>query len=212
MFIRGHLWFPVLVDSLARLAASIRRLIDATVTVTAPAETLAVAAEAVDRIVANLRIHVSDPPPPRYPGSFDPNDPRRVFPYDLVTGFLNPLAVPVETVWEEPKAIGRVRFGTAYEGPPGCVHGGVVAATFDQVFYVANLMRGTAGPTAKLELHFRRPTPLHTELRFEGWQERVEDRKVYTAGRLLVGDTVTVEAAGLFILVSAERVMKMLGD
>jgi acyl-coenzyme A thioesterase PaaI-like protein len=197
--------------ALAQLAASVRRLIATTVTVDAPPAALAVATAAVDRIVMELRAHVPDPPPPRYPGAVDPTDPGTVFPYDAVMGPLNPLAVPVQITWEPPQAVGRVCFDTPYEGPPGCVHGAVIAATFDQIFNVANLMQGTAGPTAKLELHFRKPTPLRTALRFEGWRERVEDRKVYAAGRLLAGDTVTVEAAGLFVLVSPERVMKLLG-
>ena len=29
--------------------------------------------------------------------------------------------------------VGHVVFGDAYEGPPGCVHGGFIAAAFDEV-------------------------------------------------------------------------------
>ncbi len=95
------------------------------------------------------------------------------------------------------------------QGPPGCLHGAVIAASFDQVLIVANLMRGVAGPTVKLQLQYRRPTPLFTDLRFEAWVERVEERYVHSSGRLLVGDAVTVEASGLFALLPHERVMRM---
>ena len=71
-------------------------------------------------------------------------------------------------------------------------------------------MLGTAGPTASLQLHYRRPTPLQVPLRFEAWQDRVEGRRVYTRGRLLVGDRTTVEAEGLFILVPVERILRMM--
>jgi acyl-CoA thioesterase FadM len=90
------------------------------------------------------------------------------------------------------------------------VHGGVIAATFDQVLNVANLMRGVAGPTRRLEMRYLKPTPLLVELRFEGWIERVEGNEVHTRGRLLVGDQVTVEAAGDFVQLSHERVMRLL--
>lgn len=197
-------------DVLERLADSVRRLIDVTVTVAAPPDALARAADAIDRVVADLRPLVPTVPPPRYPGVPPSGEPNDYFPYDVVGGRLNPLAPPVRFVWQDPKAIGHVRFGTPYEGPPGCVHGAVLAAIFDQVFNVANVMRGTAGPTAKLEIRYRRPTPLRADLRFEAWHERVEGRRIHAAGRLLVGDAVTAEATGLFVQLPAEEVMRML--
>lgn len=197
-------------EELVRFADAVRRLIDATVSIAAPPETLRQAAEAVDRITAQLRPFVATPLPPRFPHPPWSSDPNEFFPYDVVVGRLNPFAAPVTFVWENPKAIGRARFGTPYQGPPGCVHGGVLAACFDQVFNVANVMRGSAGPTARLELRYRRPTPLHEEVRFEGWQERVEGKRIHAAGRLLVGDEVTVEAHGVFIQLPPERVMRML--
>lgn len=196
-------------DALERLAASVRRLIEATVTVRAPVEALAAAADAIEHAVTDLQRHVTDPPPPRYPGNVDPTNPSSVFPYDVVMGRCNPLAAPIDIRWEDPQAVGRVRFGTPYEGPPGCVHGAVIAASFDQVFNVANLMRGVAGPTVKLQLYYRRPTPLFSDLRFEAWVDRVEERKVHTNGRLLADDAVTVEAEGLFVLLPPERVMQL---
>lgn len=197
-------------EELVRFADAVRRLIDATVSIAAPPETLRHAAEAVDGITAELRPFVPTPLPPRFPHPPWSSDPNEFFPYDVVIGRLNPIAAPVTFAWEDPKAIGRARFGTPYQGPPGCVHGGVLAACFDQVFNVANVMRGSAGPTAKLELRYRRPTPLFEEIRFEGWQERVEGKRIHAAGRILVGDEVTVEAHGVFIQLPPERVMRML--
>ena len=131
-------------------------------------------------------------------------------PFDPIVGRMSPLAPPVEFTWEDGKAIGRVRFGSPYEGPPGCVHGAVIAACFDQVLNVANLMSGTPGPTARLTLRFRKPTPLGSDLVFEGWQERVDGKRVHARGRLRSGDTVTAEAEGLFVRVPTERVLRLL--
>ena len=124
-------------------------------------------------------------------------------------GLYNPLALPVEMDWEPPRAIGRARFDTAYEGPPGCVHGAVLAGAFDQVLNVANLMTGVAGPTRELSLVYRRPTPLGVDLVFEGEVEDVRGREVTGVGRVRCGDRVTVEARGLFIRIGPERVRRM---
>jgi acyl-CoA thioesterase FadM len=59
--------------------------------------------------------------------------------------------------------------------------------------------------TANLSVRYRRPTPLHTDLRFEGRLEGVNGRKVTAAGILLAGEEVTAEASGLFVTVSPER-------
>ena len=131
-------------------------------------------------------------------------------PYDQIVGRLSPLAPPIEFTWEDGKAIGRVRFATPYEGPPGCVHGGVIAAAFDQAFNIANLMAGSAGPTARLALRYRRPTPLGADLVFEGWQERSDGRRIHTRGRLRHGDTITAEAEGVFVRLPVEQVMRLL--
>ena len=195
-------------DPLARLTQSVRRLIDVTVSIDAAPELLDDAAQRIDQLVGELRAAVPSPPPARYPGGGGP--PGDFFPYDYVMGKWNPLAAPVHIEWHDPLSIGTVTFGTAYEGPPGCVHGAAIAAAFDQVLNVANLMSGAAGPTARLELRYRRPTPLHREVRFEGWVKQREERKIHAAGRLLADGEVTVEAEGLFILVDVERVMRML--
>jgi acyl-coenzyme A thioesterase PaaI-like protein len=100
---------------------------------------------------------------------------------------------------------GRAVFGSAYEGPPGHVHGGYVAAAFDEVLGFANALSGTPGMTGTLTVRYRQPTPLHTELRFEARFERAEGRKIFTSGQLFAGDTLCAEAEGLFIAVNFER-------
>ena len=195
-------------DPLAALAASVRRLIIATVSVSGDTALLREAAARVDAVTDALTAAVPDPLPERYPGGGE--TPSDWMPYDYVMGRWNPLAPPLVITWQEPYAVGDVAFTRPYEGPPGCVHGAAIAAAFDQVLNVANLMTGAAGPTARLALRFRAPTPLHRAVRFEGWVARREDRKVHSRGRLLVDGAVTVEAEGLFILVDPQRVVRLL--
>jgi len=98
-----------------------------------------------------------------------------------------------------------VTFGSAYEGPPGSVHGGFVAAAFDEVLGYVQSLSGNPGMTGTLTVVYRRPTPLHTELRFEGEIVRVEGRKIFTRGRVHAGDVLTAEAEGVFVSIDREK-------
>lgn len=126
-----------------------------------------------------------------------------------VMGRANPLAAPIVMDVVEGLVTGRVAFGSAYEGPPGCVHGGFLAAAFDEVLGLAQSMTGNPGMTASLGVSYRRPTPLHAELTFQGELVRVEGRKIFTHGRCLVGDRLTAEADALFISVDMARLAEL---
>jgi len=81
---------------------------------------------------------------------------------------------------------------------------------FDQVFNVANLKNGVAGPTANLSIDYRHPMPLRRDLVSEGWVDRVESRKVFARGSVLFDGKVTAEATGLFIRVDRETMRRSL--
>src|SRR5262245_43008127 len=191
-------------------ADGVRLLIERLVTADASPEALHVVVEHVRQAIDALAPFPSGPGR-RSIADTGAQEPAAMMPFDCVVGPLSPLAPPLAVRWEPPRAVAEIAFTAPYEGPPGCVHGGVIAAAFDQIFNVANLMHGMPGPTASLRLRFRRPTPLAAALRFEGWHERVEERRVHVRGRLLVGDQVTVEAEGTFALVPVERILALLG-
>ena len=199
---------------LRSLADAVRRLTAAVVTNTAPAEETASLAEAVGELADRLEAHVPDSPPPRYSGGEHPEDlePHDVFPYDPVLGLYSPLALPVEMTYRDGRAIGEAYFTTPYEGPPGCVHGAVLAGVFDQVFNVANILGGTAGPTTHLSLRYRRPTPLHAPLVFEAWVEEVSGDRVESRGHVSCAGEVTVEAVGRFKILGRDKVLNLVPD
>ncbi|MBZ0231313.1 MAG: PaaI family thioesterase, partial [Deltaproteobacteria bacterium] len=137
-------------------------------------------------------------PFPRYAAPVD-GDLNTILPWGVISGPYNPIAAPVAMSMEEGKAIGTVRFGLAYEGPPGGVHGGVVAAVWDQVLAFACMLHGTPGHTATFSTHYRAITPLHETLRFEAWVERTEGRRVHARGQCHAGATLVSEADGVFV-------------
>ena len=124
-------------------------------------------------------------------------------------GSLNPLAPPLLVDMVDDSIIATGVFGDQYEGPPGYVHGGVIAAVFDEVLGFAQSLSGRPGMTGRLTIHYRSPTPLHTELRIDGRVDRVDGRKIFTHGRLFHGDTLCAEAEGLFISMDPQRFLDM---
>ena len=132
------------------------------------------------------------------------------FDHSPFIGLANPLSPPVELEYAGDRVLGRVTFGSAYEGPPGCVHGGYIAAVFDEVLGSAQSLSGTQGMTAHLGIDYRRPTPLHVPLLLEGWLDRREGRKIYARATLHAEGELTAEAGGLFIAFDRERFTALL--
>ena len=85
------------------------------------------------------------------------------------------------------------------------MHGGYIAAAFDEVLGSTQSLSGSPGMTGRLTVHYRKPTPLQTELQFEGWIESVEGRKIFTKGELRAGDLLCAEAEGLFISMKTDQ-------
>lgn len=120
--------------------------------------------------------------------------------HDPVTGPENAIAPPLHLIGQEDGSIeARVTLGLAYQGPPGCVHGGVSALLLDHTLGVANHWAGDSGMTGTLTLRYHRPTPLFEELTISARQESVDGRKIRTLGTISVGGEVCVSADGLFI-------------
>ena len=132
-------------------------------------------------------------------------DPHDFFPFSPMIGWYSPLSPPIECEFRNGAVRGHGTLGAAYEGPPGCVHGGIIAGLFDEILGIANIAAGVGAMTGTLKIVYRSPTPLYTELQFEGRTERIDGRKVYTAGTLHAGERLCAEADGIFILVEHDR-------
>ncbi len=100
-------------------------------------------------------------------------------------------------------------FGSAYEGPPGSVHGGFVAAAFDEVLGYVQSLSGAPGMTGTLKVRYIRPTPLHQELLFEAEITGVEGRKIFTEGRVRADEVLTAEAQGIFISIDPAKMAEL---
>ena len=220
---------------LRRLAAANRVIIDRLVSTAASVDQLAAAADRLEQIAREL---TDLPSGKSYEGfaeaanagaalsenrteaatlldvGLDDDDPERYafFDHSPFIGLSNPLSPPIEMRYLTDSVEAHVTFGAAYEGPPGCVHGGYVAAAFDELLGCAQSLSGTQGMTARLIINYRSPTPLATPLRMEGELVSREGRKITASGRLFDGDRLCAEAEGLFISFDGDRFRQLLED
>jgi acyl-coenzyme A thioesterase PaaI-like protein len=198
-------------EPLNRLADAVRRISAATVGHAVPDGDIAEAADQLVRIADQLEGSAPDSKRPRFQPGGHPQD---YFPMSPMIGFANPIAPPVE-VWSvrgesgRREIRGRVTFSDAYEGPPGCVHGGVIAAVFDEVMGAANIITENPGMTGTLTVRYRRPTPLLAPLDMVARLTGTERRKIFTWAGIYHDGALTAEAEGIFVKMDPERLLEI---
>ena len=177
------------------LAESVRELMDATIRTEVDAETVAAAKAEIDAATARLRSKQLDGAfGVRYTSGGD-----RMPWGNPVIGIRNPIAPPL-VVKHDPDGGVFTDFylGSAYEGPPGHVHGGISAMVLDHVLGEAASDGINPRFTGTISLRYVRATRLgnlHAEARIV----RTEGVKTFAVGHLADDEGITVEAEGLFI-------------
>jgi acyl-coenzyme A thioesterase PaaI-like protein len=195
---------------IAALADEVRRLVTSVRVADAPPEVLAAARGLVAEAAALLEPH-------RWPGPYaqgslrgdkGPLDqpgvaPADFFPYSPAIGPRNPVAPPaVLEPQPDGSVIGWFEGAPPFNGPPGFVHGGVIALVFDELLGVVGVVQGAGAMTGTLTIRYRRPTPIERRVDLHAWLDRVEGRKVFIRGEMRVDGEVTAEAEGVFIRVA----------
>ena len=192
------------------VAEAIRRLARELETTSATIDELGVLAADIDRLTASLEdgkrvvTTAGDTPDVVYQG-------HRLRERSPFIGRANPVALPLIVEFVDGGIDAVANFGTLYEGPPGCLHGGYIAGIFDEVLGAAQTLSGQAGMTGRLTIHYRSPTPLNTDLHLKARLESVNGRKILCKGTLHAGDRLCAEAEGLFIAVDPKKLMELGG-
>ncbi len=136
---------------------------------------------------------------PGFPWQDD--DLTAVMPYSPISGKRNPIAPPIR-MWKagDNEVRGEAIFSPTYAGPPDSVHGGIIAAVFDEVLAMSNVISGNAGFTGTLTIKYRRKTPLNTPIELWGMNVRQDGRKQLCRGEMRVNGEVTASPKGcLFV-------------
>ena len=112
-----------------RLADAMRRVIEHVVLSDAPQDELSSAADALERYADRLESHPKLVRVMGHPEAATSGDTAAFFDQSPIIGLANPLAPPLSIARSGDRtARATATFGSAYEGPPGHVHGGWVAA------------------------------------------------------------------------------------
>ncbi|TFV85969.1 PaaI family thioesterase [Blastococcus sp. CT_GayMR16] len=191
--------------AVGELGAALRELVDAAVRTEVPIPELAEAALLAREVTGRLRRQSRELH--EIASVDDPEIGERW--YSPVYGPGNPVAPPmVATDTPDGRATGRVTLGKAHEGPPGLVHGGVVATLLDHVLARAIRAAGRGGLTATITVTYRRPVRLGVPLLATAEMGTTEGRRTTATARLVAEDdpgTTLAEAEGLFVALRPER-------
>ena len=189
------------------LAASVRTLMDCLCATDAPEEELLAIAAQVEASAERFRDQPRMVDPPGVAEGSLAGGMEIFMDRSPVVGRSNPLAPPatMEPDAEAKVVRGSVLFGSAYEGAPGCAHGGYVAAVFDEALGLACVFSGVPGMTGEITVRYRKPTPIQVPLRLEARFDRQDGRKIYNSGELYAGDLLVAESSGIFISIEREK-------
>ncbi len=107
-------------------------------------------------------------------------------------------------------ATADIKLGRIYEGPPGYIHGGIIATLMDEAMSKLNKPLGVLAMTRNMEIDYLRPSPLHVPLILLGRHVRRDGRKLFHEAELKLRDgTVLAQGKGVFIALSQELVARV---
>ncbi|WP_168582740.1 PaaI family thioesterase [Gephyromycinifex aptenodytis] len=182
----------------ADLADAVRAMVDACVRTRLQPEDVGAVATRVRQLTAELLAVAQEGPL----GLEVTSDGRLRDHGNPAVGARNPIAPPLRIIKDA--AAGRCEtnfdLGAAYEGPPGHIHGGVIALILDQMLGTVPALIGKPGMTASLSMAYKRPSPLGPGSA-KAWVESVDGWKTQVRGCLMDAEgRTTVTADGLFIV------------
>lgn len=122
-----------------------------------------------------------------------------------IIGPSNPITPKMSIWFDEAGAHAKVNFGWIYEGNSTLVHGGWIAAVFDEFLGTAQILTGKSGMTGQLSVNYLKPTPLNTDLYLSAEIISFDGRKAKLSAEIAYDDTVTATCEALFIVPSAEK-------
>ena len=97
-------------------------------------------------------------------------------------------------------ATATIQLGAAFEGPPGYVHGGVIATMLDEAMSKLNRPLNLVAMTRNMEVDYLRPVRLGDTLTIVGHHVRRDGKKIFHSAEIIGSDgKVLARSKGLFI-------------
>lgn len=122
-------------------------------------------------------------------------------------GQANPIGLLLEFLLaDDGRVVCLANVADTFEGPPGYLHGGIIATLVDETMSKAVRSHGLVAMTRHMEVDYKRPVKSATPIRLEGHLTRSEGRKHWVEAKILDADgEVLVLGKGLFIEVQPRR-------
>jgi acyl-coenzyme A thioesterase PaaI-like protein len=189
---------PVALDAKQRLAETLREFIEQIVTLDAAAAGVA-AIEDIARDVAGARAAIERLPKLEHGERWQQSRESSLHERGPFTGLSNPIASPLHLERVGETTTGWAVYGHAYEGDIGAMHGGTVAAAFDDLLGCAQLVAPVAGRTGTLTVRYRAVSPIGRRIDYTANLDHVDGRKVFCRGTARCGNTLVAEAEAIFV-------------
>ena len=121
----------------------------------------------------------------------------------------NEVCLGIQPDYVDGRVVADLRFHPRFEGGPGLVHGGAIAAFFDDLIGFVPMMHLRPAVTANLSVDYRHPIRIGQLVRGEAWMTEADGRKLWCEAAGFDDDgTVLVEVTALFLQVGAEHFTK----
>lgn len=207
-------------DTPEALMDDLRDLLEVTRTADLSEADIPAARRSIQAATAGLRPHVVDgvrmqavleftslfsdmPDPQKRLDRLREKGPGWFFAYSPYSGKLNPIApvanLELVDVDGGVEVRGDCLFRDHFNGPPGSVHGGAIAAVMDDVLGTVCVANDIGGFTGTLTVRYRKPTPLQEAIDVRAWVSATEGRKTFAAATFHHDGELLAEAEGVFI-------------
>ncbi len=124
--------------------------------------------------------------------------------YCFGCGEKNPIGLHLDFQPVENKVVAKKIIAREYQGYSNVVHGGIVTLMLDEAMgnFVQKIYNEQA-MTGRLEIRYKHPTPIETELKISAWQEDQRRNIIFLKAAVETPDgTVTAEATAKFAVVA----------
>ena len=117
----------------------------------------------------------------------------------FVSGTKNPEGMKIHPVVKNYIVQIKYTFEKRFEGGPGLVHGGILAAAIDDLMGYATVIHNHMCVTANLSVNYISPVPVEKEFELLAWVTKLDGKKVSAESIIKLDDQIHVESSALFI-------------
>src|SRR6266699_133125 len=101
------------------------------------------------------------------------------------------------------RATGKFILGSRYARGAGFAHGGVIAILLDEAMGKISKLTEERAVTAELNIEYRKPVPVDTEITVAGWQEEEKGRNRFRVAEIHAADgTLLARGRGRFVVIA----------